>query len=445
MLKPARSSGRLAAILAVLGCANATAADNFSFVGSQTSSFSSFGQTVSFEAGFATFNSLFAGLSLSGLSSTWGQYNPGLPVSFTINLRGLPASASFPNQGATGTGALLNFSMPGLGINQSFQGADRDASIQLLKDFLSNGSNAGRIQRGYVRASPFDPLAGNPASLEASMVARDFAPVFNAFSSNEVEGRPQQTVLAMAPGPVSDLAQAGMSGILGGPQSFRPMPGLGAQYGNFHEQGLTAQTVTIPLSLTFRSDLDPRRQLSLNMPIGLNNIQGATGYSVGLGGSLRYPMATRWALVGSLGYGMTASPDLGSAGQMASASVASSYLIRTEPVDLIIGNMIGYYRAIATTLGGISADPRIGNTAFRNGVLVSRKTDWIGGGLSLEGSLVNTYYAGTPLYSNNYTEVRVGLGSNRRADSVRGYVQGGASYLFSSRTRGFGVDLGWWF
>ena len=63
----------------------------------------------------------------------------------------------------------------------------------------------------------------------------------------------------------------------------------------------------------------------------------------------------------------------------------------------------------------------------------------------MEYSAVNTYYAGTDLYLNSYTELRIAIGSNKRADSVRSYVQAGTGYLFSSKTHGWSADLGYWF
>jgi len=432
--------------LLLLACTGARAADNYGYVGTVSGVvFSAPSPSFSGAAGFTTFNGLIDGLSQAGIAQAVPQYNGTQSASFAVNLRGLSAAAAFPNQGATGSGALLNFAIPSLGINQSFQGANRDASIQLLKDFLKQGDTAGRIQRAYARSSPFDPIAGNPASLQARLVAQDFDSAFTAFASNIVEA-PRAVALAMADtGTRSDIAQAGPGGIMPAAAAFRPMPGAGLQYAGYHSQGLTESSYSLPLSLTFRSDLDPRRQISLNLPLGVSNVGGATSYSAGLGGSLRMPLTTSWALSGAVNYGLAGSHDLDSAGQIASAAVTSSYVIRAAPVDIGIGNMVGYYRTLSTTAGGISVDPKIANTVFRNGLLASHRVSWFGGGLSMEYSVVNTYYAGTDLYLNSYTELRVALGSNKRADSVRSYVQAGAGYLFSSKTHGWSLDLGYWF
>ena len=63
----------------------------------------------------------------------------------------------------------------------------------------------------------------------------------------------------------------------------------------------------------------------------------------------------------------------------------------------------------------------------------------------IEYSFVNTHYTGTALYLKNYSEVGVTLGTNRRADSVRSYMQAGLAATLSSRTKGLQASFGYWF
>jgi len=65
--------------------------------------------------------------------------------------------------------------------------------------------------------------------------------------------------------------------------------------------------------------------------------------------------------------------------------------------------------------------------------------------MSIEYTLVNTHYLGSELYLKNYTELGVNIGSNKRADSVRSYLQGGLTYLFSSKTKGVLANFSYWF
>jgi hypothetical protein len=390
-----------------------SAADNFSYATGEISP-----GLPTTRAGFKTLDDLF-----NGLKSDPNTF-------FDVDLRGLSA---FTFVTTVGNQVGVGIDIPSLGISQVFAAPTRDQAFDLVQDFLLEGDNASRIQRELARVSPFDPVAGNPTSLMARAVARDFDSAFLPFATNIMDGPPK-------------VAQVGATPAGAAPTTFRPMPGIGAHYGNFQEKGLTAQTATLPLSLTMRSALDPRRQFAVALPITLTDVEGAVVYSGALGASLRIPLASPWALTGSFSYNATGSSDLGSAAQMLGASVVSSYLIRARSVDVAIGNMLGYYRTLDTSIAGVKADPGIGNTVLRNGVLVSHPApEGLGSGLTLEYSLVNTYYAGTDLYLNNYNEVGVALGTNKRADSVRSYVQGRLTYVFSSKTKGANLSFSYWF
>ena len=69
----------------------------------------------------------------------------------------------------------------------------------------------------------------------------------------------------------------------------------------------------------------------------------------------------------------------------------------------------------------------------------------LGAGRSIEYTFVNTHYLGTDLYLRNYSELGVTVGTNKRADSTRSYMQAGLSLLLSSRTKGGMAHFGYWF
>jgi hypothetical protein len=359
---------------------------------------------------------------IEGLKDTTTRISP----SFDLSLRGLPAFLG--TDGPT----FLALDIPSLGIQQSFSGQTADETFEQLKRFLTQGSQAGRIARESARTSPFDPVAGNPTSLMARAVFFDFFNAFYPFASNITEESAQIAQLGGVP-----------TGAVRGP--FRPLPGTGGYYGHFRDQGLATQSLTVPLSLTLRSDLDPRRQFSLTLPLTVSDVEGARAYYGTLNASLRLPLARTWALTGALGYSVVSATDLGTAGQVGSAALTSAFVVRTAFGDLSIGNMVGHYRTLSGTISGISTDSKIQNTVFRNGVLWSERAPaWLGG-QRIEYTLVNTHYVGTELYLKNYSEVGVMIGSNKRADSVRSYMQGGLTYLFSSKTKGVQANFGYWF
>jgi hypothetical protein len=400
-----------AAVCAALLALPARAADNY------TATFFDPNQALQTN-GYKTLDAFIAGLQEAATRLTFN---------FDLSLRGI--AAQLGTDGPT----VLQLYIPSLGISQFFSAQTADETFAQLKAFLTRGSLAGAIQRESARVSPFDPVAGNPTSLMARAVAFDFFNAFYPFASNLTE---ESALIAQAGGALPQ-------GAVRGP--FRPLPGLGAYYGNFHDQGLTTQSLTVPLSLTLRSDLDPRRQFSLSLPLTVLDIEGARAWQGTLNAALRLPLARDWALTGSIGYSQVRATDLGTAGQLGSVSLTSAYLFRTGFGNLALGNLIGYYKTISGTLGGISTDSGIANTVFRNGLLWSERAGWLSNALTIEYSLVNTHYTGTALYVRNYTEVGVSLGSNKRADSVRSYVQGGLTYLFSSKTKGLTANFGYWF
>ena len=388
-----------------------------------------------FVFGYPTFTPAQSSVEVTGAFKTLDQFIQGLKdattaisPTFDLLLHRIPATL-----GTDGPTFLL-LSIPSLGVtNQTFTGATADDTFAQLKAFLTSGSFATQLQRESARSSPFDPVAGNPTSLMARAVAFDFFNAFYPFASNNEDDS----------GMIAQAGGALPGGAVRGP--FRPLPGIGAYYGNYHDQGQTTQSITIPLSLTVRSDLDPRRQFSITLPITVQDVDGARAYQGTLGASLRLPLARDWAITPSVGYSQVRATDLGSAGQIGSAALTSAYVFRTDAGDLALGDMIGYYKTLSGTIQGISTGSGISNTVFRNGLLWSQKASWVASGTTIEYSLVNTYYAGTELYDRTYTEVGVSLGSNKRADSVRSYVQGGLTYLFSSKTKGVTASFAYWF
>jgi hypothetical protein len=221
--------------------------------------------------------------------------------------------------------------------------------------------------------------------------------------------------------------------------------GVGFGLGQYRQAGITSRSYTLPLSYTFRNDLDPRRQISFRMPITLTDADGSKGYYVGLGGSYRFPVSDNWSLMPTVNYALAGSQDLGALAAIASVSLTSSYIIGFDTFDLAIGNMAGYYKAVKAKSGDYAYDPGISNTVLRNGVMLSHPINIGGSTMSLEYSLVDTNFFGDDLYVNHFDEIGISLGTNKRATSARSYFRSGVSYLHSSKSKGFNVTLGYWF
>ena len=407
-----------ATVLTIAALTNAQAASLFSITVDVA------GQVNS--ASFSSIEEMFDALSSSGLRNINTGYTGTQAATVSINLRGLPVIISYPTANST----VLIFQVPSLGISQTFQGTSRDMSQDQLEDFLKkNGSDIlSRIGREQARVSPVDPVAGNPGSLMTQLVMQNFHAGFTDFATNIAGERTEQA--------------AGATGAI---ERVNNLFGLGLRYSQYRQDGLTSRTVTVPLSYTFRNDLDPRRQTSFSLPITLSDVEGAKSYHVGLGFSHRFPVSDDWALMPAATLAAAGSRDMGSLAAVGSASLTSSYLFRVGGMDLAMGNMVGYYTTIKVASGDYSYNPDIKNTVLRNGLILSHPVSTGGGTFTMEYSFTDTYFAGDELYIKRFDEIGISIGTNKSARSSRSYMRGGASYLHSSKSKGFSAYFNYYF
>lgn len=400
---------KLAASALALGlCQSAVAADLFKVdttVNGVTTS-------QSFNVAMDSFDST----KVDAIKARLPGYTTTSAAAIALDYRGLGLNLAYLANSTT-----LTLNIPSIGVNQSFTGTTRDQSQEMLKDFFkkNGGDVLNRIMKKLAETSPVDPIAGNPNSLQSQAVSSDFDRNFTSHASN------------------IKAAQAG--------SSTSNLMGLGLRFGSYDINGKTSDSLTVPLSYTIRSDLDPRRQLTFSAPITYTTVEGAKVYSGNLGVSYRLPMNDAWALTPAANYAVTGSEDLGSVGQIVSASLTSSYVINLDNFDLAIGNMVGYYQTLKASVGDYSFDPGIKNTVFRNGVMLSQPTNLFGKGMSVEYSLIDTRFTGDALYTTGYDEIGVTLGTNKSANSSRSYLRAGVSYLTSSQAKGFTANFGYWF
>ncbi|MBI1892312.1 MAG: hypothetical protein HYS18_16835 [Burkholderiales bacterium] len=407
----------LAAAVLMACAASASAADNFKVVATNVTN----NQTATF--GFSTALTTLDSLQAQYLQTKLPSYTGNEVARFNMDYRGLAINLAFN----TLNSSTLDFSIPVLGINQQFTGSTRNASQSLLVDYMKTGDLLGLIQKKLAEVSPIDPIAGNPNSMMSQMVANDFNNAFLATASNIAP--PPQTATA------GEKADSSSNNLIG----------IGLRFGQYKQGDLNSQSVTIPFSYTIRSDIDPRRQLIFNVPVTYTTVEGAKAYFVGAGAAYRIPMNDHWTLTPAFNYGLTGAPDLGSAAQVMSGSLSSTYILNMSGFDLAIGNMIGYYKTLKFSTSGYSYDPGIQNTVFRNGIMLSQPINFMGRKMSIEYSLVDTRFTGTALYNKGYDEIGITIGTNKSAQSARSYLRAGANFLVSPQSKGFSLNLGYWF
>jgi len=296
---------------------------------------------------------------------------------FRVDLRGLPITMGYAQNSTE-----LYFRVPRLGISETFNGGTRDASNEMLREYLRQ--NESRILRELVQVSPLDPLAGNPASLQSQMAASDYEAGFD---------------------PMVDGAAPG--------SSF----GLGARFGTYSFGGINQNVYSLPISYNYT--FSNHDVLNIRMPLTYIEAEGASAYQGMLGIGYKKIVGSRWALMPALGYGLTGSSDLGSRGQILSASLTSDLsLYSNSRWSLSMGNLLGYYLTMPTRVEDRDVDYDLENTVSRNGLLLSvplQQRYW-DRELSVDFFVTGTWYFGDELYSDNYEEVGVSIGPRRSAD-----------------------------
>ena len=329
----------------------------------------------------------------SQLQGLFPSYEEGVSAgAFRLDVRGLPVTLGYDRDSTT-----LVFTVPSLGINESFSGGTRDISNDLFEDYIKQ--NGDDILRELLRVSAVDPLAGNPASVQSQMAAGDFAAGVD---------------------PVYDTLKPG--------SSF----GLGARFGSYSTGQFTQNVFTLPISYTYTfSNYD---KLIVRLPITYMDVEGAAAYRGNLGLAYKKNLFRRWALTPALGYGIAGSTDLGSLGHILSGSLTSDLMLYDSGrYQLSMGNMAGYYLTLPVRLGDYSVDYDLKNTILRNGLLFSMPLPgnlW-GRDFSVDLYVTDTRFYGDALYSDNYQEIGLSLGPRRSADKL--------APNFSSHPIGLGI------
>lgn len=358
-----------------------------------------------------TADKFFDLLNGESFSSIVPSYNDFSIANATMNFNGVPLYFDFESSDTT-----LRFRIPSLDVDVSFSGSDRDESADLLVDYLKKSGILSRIMREQAASSPTSPIAG-PGGMIPTAAAADF-----------------------------DAAMGETVQALNGGSSDSPSFSVGASYGTMDVDGKKGQVSNIPMSYVWRSDSTPGQMFTLSGSVTQVTIAGGTSYHGGLGVAFRMPVSARWALTPSLRYSITGSADMASVAGMYSAGLSSTYHIPLESLDLVIGNMAGYYRTNKVSFGEYSFDPKIHTWSLRNGVMVSQPVNMFGMPLAVEYSFVDTRYTGgTEFFVDNTQEIGVTIGTNRAGNLSKKFTRFGLRYLHGRETNTVSLTGSYWF
>lgn len=379
------------------------------------------GTTDSF--GFSNVESVFDQIQEDGLTEAFPDYTERSMAGATIDFRGLEMRTNF-----VGATSRLVFEVPSLDIKETFAGADRDTSLDMLEEFLKDegGDILNRLQAALIATSPVDPIAGNPNSLMGTMVSGQFRAGFEDRTSNIDEGP----------------SAAGERQV---PDNLLV---LGARFGRFTASGKASNVLTLPLGYSFRLKESGTglRAVDISLPITYADIEGGKSGAVSLGIGLTYAMKEHWSLSPAAGAGVVGSADLGSAGGIGSISLTSAYTIPREDWSLNIGNMVGYYETLDISIGDYDFNPGVSNTVLRNALMISIPSTLGDRKVTTEVWGIDTRFFGSDLYSEYYDEVGISFGFTKvRERSIENYLRAGVSFLTGDGVKGWRANLGYSF
>ena len=90
--------------------------------------------------GYTTVDQLYDALTDESLRQFMPTYTSQSATTLMIDYRGMPIAAAYLEEQTT-----LTFAIDALGISETFEGATRNESRQLLRDYLKQGDTLGRI------------------------------------------------------------------------------------------------------------------------------------------------------------------------------------------------------------------------------------------------------------------------------------------------------------
>jgi hypothetical protein len=370
------------AVLLSLGAGAAQAADLFDLNLNVTTP-----RTANAAVGFSTITDLANALQTQNLNNLVNAYTTNSAATATLNIRGLPATVSYQ-----ANSPVLRLVVPSAGINTTFNGATRDESQVLFKDFLlqNGGALATKLLQALVATSPIDPVAGNPNSLQNMSAASDFS-------------------IATGIGPGGTEIPGGPNGgLLGQPNLVT----LGGDIGFATSGGFTSEIFSIPIRyvIPFRN---PEYALTIDVPLTYVNTEGTSSYFGSFGVSLRIPVLENWYITPSVRFGASGSVDLGAGALQYSGGVASRYDIFWKDLQITIGDGVTVAKTVGLDIGSINVNYDLTNELFNNGVQVEGSLPYtmFGEPTSWQVYLMDTAVAGSAVYINHYDEIGVSVGT----------------------------------
>ena len=306
-----------------------------------------------------------------------------------------------------------------LSINKTFNGYD---PLEDLKDYLIMVNEDGReilteINRAAVRETGFDPVAGNPNSLMATMVG-----TIHGLTNTSITGTNQQDI--------------------------DNQWDLGIRYGSQTVAGNEITSIHLPLAYTFKLDWFPGHRLQFRMPISHSEINKETNnYSLQLGFGWTIPLIEGLETTPAIDYGIAGSGELLTAGVLRALSLTTRFDFSLLGQNFTLTNSLAKIDSVRFEYEDEDEDTGItdvyvidydlSNKAMTNGVAWHVALPWK---LATQVYLRDTRFYGDTLYSEQNNELGVNFGWSASTDTNTQFFVG-ASYQRHDKSEFDGARL----
>ena len=354
------------------------------------------------------------------IMSKWGGFNEKADTAVAnIKFRGVPLSITYEK------GAKVILDIPSLGINGKEFTDDPfgDDALDKLADYLvkvdGDREILTEINKAAVANTAFDPVAGNPNSLMATMVG-----TIHGLTNTSITGTNQQDI--------------------------DNQWDLGIRYGSQTVGDMEVATLHLPIAYTFKLDWFPGHRLQFRMPISHTEINSETNnYSLQFGFGWTIPVIEGLEITPAIDHGIAGSGELMTAGILRAMSLTTRYDFSSYGQNFTLTNSLAKINSVRFEYEDEDEDTGVtdlyvidyglSNTAMTNGVAWHIALPWLSG-TATQVYLRDTRFSGDELYSKQSTELGVNVGWSASTDTNTQFFVG-ASYQRHDRSEFDGARL----
>lgn len=350
--------------------------------------------------------------------SKWETFDENADTAIAnIKFRGVPITITYE----AGTKVILD--IPSLGINgeEFVDDPFGDDALDQLADYLvkvdGDREILTEINKAAVANTGFDPVAGNPNSLMATMVG-----TIHGLTNTSITGTNQQDI--------------------------DNQWDLGIRYGSQTVAGNEITSIYLPLAYTFKLDWFPGHRLQFRMPISHTEINSETNnYSLQLGFGWTIPLIDGLETTPAIDYGIAGSGELMTAGILRALSLTTRFDFSLLGQNFTLTNSLAKIDSVRFEYEDEDEDTGItdvyvidydlSNKAMTNGVAWHVALPWK---LATQVYLRDTRFYGDTLYSEQNNELGVNFGWSASTDTNTQFFVG-ASYQRHDKSEFDGARL----